>query len=154
MFAARGRRVRAKPYPARGPTPERDPMSSTVPIDEPHPSQLYVDAARLRGVLEWFDFDAPEYEPIPVLDLDAELVLSDGHTRAVAAYLSGADTLEVVPDSDRETLDLDLYRDCVTWCREASVTRVADLVGRVVSRETFLEDWVARCQAAADDGDP
>lgn len=127
-------------------------MSSTVPIDEPQPSQLYVDADRLRGVLEWFDFDAPDYEPIPVIDLDDELVLSDGHTRAVVAYLSGADTLEVVPDPDREALDLDLYGDCVTWCNEASVTRAADLVDRVVSRETFLEEWVARCQAVADDG--
>jgi len=29
------------------------------------------------------------------------------------------------------------------------VTTVGDLVGRVVSRERFVEDWVARCEAAS-----
>lgn len=124
-------------------------MPWTVPIDEPQPSQLVLDADRLRGVLEWYDFDLGRYDPIPVIEPADELVLSDGHTRAVVAFLGGADTLDVRWDPDVESLDLDLYRQCVRWCREVSVTTVDDLVGRVVSRETFLEEWVARCRAAA-----
>lgn len=121
---------------------------SSVPVDEPHPSQLYIDASRLRSALEWFDCDDPDYDPIPVLRIDDHLVLSDGHTRAFLAYLSGAETLQVVPDPDREELNIPLYRECVGWCREESVTEVSDLVGRVVSRETFLEKWVDRCHAS------
>lgn len=123
-------------------------MPTAVPIDKPQPSQLVIDAQRLRGVLEGYDFEAGEYEPVPVLDLADELVLADGHTRAVVAYLGGANTLAVVPNPDRASLNRDLYRECVGWCREASVTSVADLVGRVVSHETFLEAWVARCHGS------
>lgn len=123
-------------------------MPSSVSIDEPQPSQLYIDADRLRDALDWFDCDDPTYDPLPVLHLGDELVLSDGHTRAFLTYLAGAETLEVVPDPDRDELNVPLYRQCVGWCREESVTRVADLVGRVVSRETFLEQWVARCEAS------
>jgi len=38
-----------------------------------------------------------------------------------------------------------MYRECVEWCRAADVETVADLTGRVVSHERFLEDWVERC---------
>lgn len=119
----------------------------TVPIEHPQPSQLYVDAARLRDALGWFDPDDPTYDPIPVLHIQDEIVLADGHTRAFLAYLSGADSLEVVRDPDRTELNLPLYRECVRWCRNAGIDSVSDLDGRLVSRETFLERWVERCQS-------
>lgn len=123
-------------------------MSVSVPIDEPQPSQEYIDAARLRTALDWFDFDELAYDPIPVIRLADELVLTDGHTRAFLAFLGGATTLDVIEDPDRRELNIPLYGACVDWCRDASVTRIADLAGRVVSRETFLADWVARCEAS------
>lgn len=123
-------------------------MESSVPIDEPQPSQLFIDAQRLRNGLEWFDFENPTYDPIPVLHIDDEIVLSDGHTRAVLAYLGGANRLEIVPDPDQQELNIPLYRECVGWCRQECVTQVADLTQRVVSRPTFLEQWVARCHSS------
>ena len=123
-------------------------MPSSVPIDEPSPSQLYIDASRLRNALEWFDFDDPTYDPIPVLHIEDEFVLSDGHTRAFLAHLAGATTIEIVPDPGQQELNIPLYRECVDWCRNESVTQVADLAGRVVNRDTFLEQWVARCQVS------
>lgn len=123
-------------------------MPSSVPIDELSPSQLYIDAGRLRNALEWFDFDDPTYDPVPVLHIENEFVLSDGHTRAFLAYLAGADMLEIVSDPDQKELNIPLYRECVGWCRDESVTQVEDLAGRVVSRDTFLEQWVARCRAS------
>lgn len=124
-------------------------MAAAVPIGDPQPSQLYVDAARLHEALEWFAFDAPSYDPVPVLCLDGELVLADGHTRAFLAVLAGAEELRVVREPDRAELNLALYRQCVEWCREESVTAVADLAGRVVSPETFRERWIGRCRASA-----
>ena len=123
-------------------------MSFTVSIDDPHPSQLYIDAGKLRELLEWFDADDPQYDPIPLLEIDDTMILSDGHTRAFLAYISGANALEVIEDPDRDELNLELYRECVGWCRDEDITTIADLTGRVVSHETFMERWVARCHAS------
>lgn len=123
-------------------------MPTSALVASLQPSQLYIDADRLQGVLEWYDVEASTRQPLPVLELDDDLVLPDGHTRAFVAHLTGAESIEVVPDPDRTQLNLDLYRECVGWCRAESVTQIGDLVGRVVSRETFLHRWVDRCEAS------
>lgn len=142
--------------------PERRPLAAL------QPSQLLVSAAKLRRVLGWWEADDPDPEPIPYLDpvddvgLDPSLicpgggdpdrvVLADGHTRALAAVLTGAESLPVVRDPDREELSTALYRECVGWCVEAGVREPADLVGRVVSESRFRAEWVDRCRAR-DDG--
>jgi hypothetical protein len=80
--------------------------------------------------------DAPTDRPVPL----------DGHTRALLALLTGAEELRVervaAPDPD---LDVDLYAECVRWCLAEDVTAVSDLVGRVVSTETFERKWIRRC---------
>ncbi len=97
-----------------------------IPIEAAQPSQLYIDADRLTGVVSWFDFEAPNYEPIPLVSSDHfsaisgdRSMLTDGHTRAFAAFLAGHDTLVVVEDSDWKTMDQHLYDACVSWCIEA-----------------------------------
>ncbi|WP_435118376.1 histone acetyltransferase [Halolamina sp. C58] len=127
------------------------------------PSQLLVSSEKLRDVLDWWDADDPDPEPLPYLhpveDLGlapervepGRVVLADGHTRALAAVLSGTETLPVVRDPDRETLSMGIYRTCLGWCVDAGVRRPADLVGRVVSDETFRTEWVQRCQAVAEE---
>ncbi|MFB6119404.1 histone acetyltransferase [Halosegnis sp.] len=130
-------------------------MSSTVPLGAVQPSQLYLDAAKLRRAADWFDFDDPTYDPIPVLNLGGETVVADGHTRAFLAYLSGAPSLKVIPEPNREEYSMDLYRACVEWCHDEGIRAVPDFAGRVVSHQTFVDEWVARCQASPyyDDGD-
>lgn len=86
-------------------------MPSSVPIDEPSPSQLNIDASRLRNALEWFGFDDSAYDPIPVLHIEDEFVLSDDHTRGFLAHLAGATTIEMVPDPDQQESNIPLYRD-------------------------------------------
>ena len=120
-------------------------MPSTIPIDEVQPSQLYLDASKLRQAVDWFDFGDPTYDPIPVLSLNDETVLSDGHTRAFLAHLSGEASLEIVPEPNREELSIDLYRECIDWCYEEDVTTVADFAGRIVDHKTYANKWVARC---------
>lgn len=121
-------------------------MAWTVPLSEPQPSQRYLDTRKLARATEWFDFDDPDYVPVPVVELDGELVLTDGHTRAVLALLSGAEHLVVGRDDD--DLPLAVSRRCVEWCLEEAVTRVADLAGRVVEADTDEELWVQRCHRA------
>lgn len=121
-------------------------MAFSVAMEEPQPSQLYIDAERMRTALDWFDFDTLAYDPIPVVHLDNALVITDGHTRAFLAYLGGANSIEMVEAPDEQALNTALYRACVEWCRAELVTQIADFTGRVVSRETFLEKWVTRCE--------
>jgi hypothetical protein len=126
-------------------------MTFRVDIGDVQPSQLYLDAEKLASVLSWFDFDDPKYGPLPVYDFDGETCLTDGHTRAFAAHLAGENQLSVEYDEDLpEKYDVALYRECIEWCEEEGVTEVSDLAGRVVSTETFVEEWVERCQRAGE----
>ena len=65
------------------------------------PSQFYISERKLRGVNEWFrPEDLSNFEPIPVKMLDGILVMTDGHTRAVAAVLAGLDKVPFVWNED------------------------------------------------------
>ena len=116
----------------------------SVPLHEPQPSQLYLNGRKLALATEWFDFDEPNYDPIPVVEMGDDLVLTDGHTRTFLAWVAGAEQLRV----RRETDDLDLatYRQCVEWCKEEGITEIGDLAGRAVNADTFVEVWVRRCE--------
>ena len=137
-----------------------DPDSATTAadvrrIDVEHlcPTQLYLSAAKLASVLDEFDDEGPEYGPLPAFEHDGEWYLSDGHTRAFAASLGGADTVRIDRDREvREVYDFDLYLTCIDWCREEDVRTVPDLAGRILDHETFEEAWIVRCQRAAGDG--
>lgn len=118
-----------------------------LPVDEPQPSQCYLNGRKLSLATQWFDFDDPTYDPLPVRRLDGEWVLLDGHTRAFLARLAGAEAVPVTP-ADVPPEAEPMYARCVEWCREAGVARVGDLVGRVVDADTFVEVWVERCRAA------
>lgn len=126
-------------------------MPFEVSIDDPQPSQLYLNGRKLALATEWFDFDEPNYDPVPVVELDGEWVLTDGHTRAFLASLAGADELRVRRDED--DLEWGIYRECVGWCKDEGITRVADLHGRALNADTFVETWVKRCQAVGDELD-
>lgn len=133
-------------------------MTMRVHLDELQPSQLFIDQDRLASVLAWFDPDQPALAPLPVIPgshLDAmpddARILSDGHTRAVGCCLAGVEAIEVEIDPELDELDPEAYDTCVGWCLEAGVTGPSDLIGRLVSRERFLEAWVARCEAIGED---
>lgn len=133
-------------------------MARTVPIDDVRPSQLYVSSAKLASVVGWFDFDDPNYGTLPILECgdgdvpnDGDYFLTDGHTRAFVAYLSGVEELRIARDeTEFDLTDRLLYRECLGWCAEANVTTVGDLAGRVLAPETFEEQWVGRCRRAAE----
>ena len=57
------------------------------------PSQLYVSEEKLAAVTSE---GAKPGETLPVKDLCGRLVLTDGHTRALAAHLGGEATVSVI----------------------------------------------------------
>jgi hypothetical protein len=107
------------------------------------PSQLYINADKLAYVLQLRD-PAP-LGPIPVKRLGDRIILTDGHTRAFAAYVRGCREVRAVWDDD--ALDWEAYARCVDWCRHEDIRSIADLQDRVVKSEQFETLWLDRCRA-------
>lgn len=130
---------------------DSDTEPLAVPVDAPQPSQLYLNGRKLALVTQRFDFAEPKYDPLPVRKVDDRWMLTDGHTRAFVAHLAGADELRVVRDTD--DLQMDVYRQCVEWCRDEDITEIGNLTGRVLNADDFETKWVRRCRAAAESGE-
>ena len=111
---------------------------------ELQPSQLYISEGKLRLVREWFD---PEnhghFDPIPVKRLNDRIVMTDGHTRAVAAHFAGWDAVPVYWDEDE--LDMRAYAMNVRWCDEEGVHKPINLAKRIVSHKEYEHLWRKRC---------
>lgn len=122
------------------------------PIEDIRPTQLYLSSEKLADVLAWFDVDEPNYGTLPAFEHEGEWYLSDGHTRAFVASLSGAQTLRLERDEElREIYDFDAYLRAISWCAEEGIETVRDLHGRVVEPDSYQELWIDRCQRAKQD---
>jgi hypothetical protein len=95
-------------------------------------------------VQEWFDSaDAGCFDPVPVKRLNDRIVMTDGHTRAVAAHLAGWDDVPVYWDEDE--LDMRAYAINIRWCDEEGVHDPVNLVKRIVSHKEYEHLWRKRC---------
>ena len=113
-------------------------------LDEVQPTQLYISSEKLAEVLRCSDTPRPEaMEPLPLKQLGDGVILTDGHTRAFAAFLCGLS--EVWAYWDEDDLDWDAYKICMGWCRAEGIRTVRDLVGRVVGAREYQEKWLDRC---------
>jgi len=116
-------------------------------IDKIQPSQLYINEAKFKKV--WKSFEPENYEPIPIKELDGEIIFTDGHTRGLVAYLKGFKEIEV--EWENEEWDWDLYRLCVKWCKDEGITKIADLKDRIIPDKDFEILWLERCRRAGKD---
>ena len=108
------------------------------------PSQFYISQAKLSNIQAWFrKDDLSNFEPLPVKVLDGIPILTDGHTRAVAAILAGLESVPLVYDEDE--LDWNLYRYCVEQCTQKGIHSPYDLVDRVISAHDYEEKWIGWC---------
>lgn len=79
------------------------------------PSQLHISQKKLDDVKAWLgSVEDLALHPLPIRRFGERIVLTDGHTRAVAALLKGAE--EVPVEWDTDDLDLELYSRCISWC--------------------------------------
>ena len=108
------------------------------------PSQFYISEKKLSDIEAWFNpSDLSNFEAIPVKLLDGKPVMTDGHTRAVAAIRAGLDSVPLVWDEDE--LSWDMYRACVRACQEQNITSPADLMDRIIPEEEYIEKWDKWC---------
>ncbi len=116
----------------------------SIALVELQPSQLYISEGKLRLVREWFDPENHEhFDPIPIKRLNDYNVMTDGHTRAIAAYLAGWDNVSVYWDQDK--LDMRAYEMNVKWCDEEGIHNPIDLAGRIISHKDYERLWRKRC---------
>lgn len=109
------------------------------------PSQFYISQAKLSNIQAWFrKDDLSNFEPLPVKVLDGIPILTDGHTRAVAAILTGLESVPLVYEEDE--LDWNLYRYCVEQCNQKGIHSPYDLVDRVISACEYEEKWINWCE--------
>ncbi len=114
-------------------------------LKEIQPSQLYVSKAKLTAVMNEFATGHERLlEPIPVKELDGEIVATDGHTRGLAWHLRGACSVEVMWED--EELDWDAYRICVRWCKNEGIHSIPDLEHRLVEHSEYETLWLERCR--------
>jgi|GEM_PF-174939 len=115
-----------------------------LPLRALQPSQFYVSEAKLAEIARWFDpDDLSNFEPIPVRLLDGILMMTDGHTRAVAAIRAGLTAVPLQWEPDE--WDWEMYRRCVRECRERGVVSPHDLTDRVVSAADYRTLWMDWC---------
>jgi len=115
-----------------------------LPLTDLQPSQLYISEGKMRLVREWFTPDSIDnFDPIPVRQFNGKTLMTDGHTRAVAAHLAGWDSVPVYWDED--DLDMRAYAMDVKWCDEEGVHSPIDLAGRIVPHKDYESLWRKRC---------
>lgn len=115
-------------------------------LRELQPSQFYISEKKLSDVGNWFNSnDLAGFEPIPVKMLDDSLVITDGHTRAVAALLAGLESVPLIWDNDE--LDWKMYRRCVEECRMRGIHSPEDLLERIISEADYHEKWHKWCDS-------
>lgn len=108
------------------------------------PSQLYLNAAKLAKVKELYKpILLDSLPPIPIKELDNEIIFTDGHHRAYIAVSLGFENLPVYWET--ENLSWNLYRVCVGWCKEENITTILDLKKKIVKNTEFKKLWIKKC---------
>ena len=114
-------------------------------LDEIQPSQLFINSAKLSRVMRNFDSLRPEsLGPIPVKKLGNQVIFTDGHTRAFAAFLNRLSEIRVFWDADE--LDWEVYEICVEWCKQEGIYTIAHLKDRIVAPGEYEVLWLKRCK--------
>ncbi|MFX0108597.1 MAG: hypothetical protein ACFE7R_09955 [Candidatus Hodarchaeota archaeon] len=114
-------------------------------LHEIQPSQLYISRVKLDAVINARKLGNPDaFEPIPVKEIDGEIVSTDGHTRGIAWLLEGYEEVEV----EWETFDLDweAYAICIQWCKDEGITSIPDLKNRIIEHSEYEVLWYERCR--------
>lgn len=117
---------------------------NNIRITDIQPSQFYISEAKIRQIKTWFSADdLSNFEPVPIRCLDGRIIFTDGHTRALVAYMSGIYRIPFVWDEDE--LDEDAYRICVKACQKRNIYGIADLAGRILPECEYDRKWNDWC---------
>ena len=109
-----------------------------IQLEQVQPSQLYISQAKLTPIIHNYKSGKNQVlPPVPIKELDGRLIYTDGHTRALAAFINGQETITAVWDEDE--LDWEAYQICVDWCLEEDIQTIADQGYLVLMAYYFAE---------------
>ena len=118
-------------------------------INQIQPSQLYLNEKKIEQVLNSLRNSGFENaQPLPVKQLNDDIIFTDGHTRAYLLWLNGYNEIKVIWED--EDLDWKLYEICVEWCKQAGIRTIADLKNRIIDHESYQIKWIERCKKMED----
>jgi hypothetical protein len=119
-------------------------------LNSVQPSQLYISSKKLDGIMRSLEGGKPvSVEPVPIKKLGNQVILVDGYTRALAAFLLGLSEISVYWQDGE--LDWEEYEICVEWCKKEGIHTIPDLKNRIVSHKDYQLLWVGRCRKMQQD---
>jgi hypothetical protein len=114
----------------------------TPPPPPQHPpGQFALSTTKLQRALAAYEQNPSE--PFSVRQVGEDLVLTDGHHRAIVALLMGVVQVDVYLDTG--DWDWEIWERCVAECRQRGVTRLDDLIGRMLPHDGYEQEWCACC---------
>ncbi len=114
-------------------------------LNEIQPSQLYISSSKLARVRKTFNYlTTGALTPVTVKKLGDDIIYTDGHTRAFAAFMNNQTEIRAVWDEDDE--DWEAYKICVQWCKDEGIHKIADLKDRVIPSDEYEKLWLNRCR--------
>ncbi len=121
-----------------------------VPVNSLGLSQLYISQEKYASVMEWFcPEDMDRFQPLSVHDFGNGVnTLTDGHTRALAAYKNGILKVPVVYDNDKIVTNPTgqmLYKADIEWCSRFGLKHIGQLERRIISKDLYARLWIERC---------
>lgn len=122
------------------------PKQYEVSLAKLQPSQLYICKEKLQSVTAWLQTSASYDEVIlSVMNINNQLILLDGHTRAYALWCMGITS--VLVNEENDLTDWQGYQTCVSWCQEAQIYQIKDLHNRMLSQSDYENLWIKRCNS-------
>lgn len=120
------------------------------PITELGISQIYLNEAKIDLIRKWLPKqDIDKMEPLPVRNFgNQKYTLTDGHSRAFAAYTMGYKNVPIIYDEDdivSNELGEKLYNIDICWCERFGLSNISDLSSRIISDEKYQYFWIERC---------
>lgn len=130
-------------------TSEAKRTAETLDLLALRPNNWFINREKLDRVREaWRRGEQQHLPPVLVTEIDGELSLIDGHSRAFAAFENGATQIEALV---QELAQIEgsgaLYAHIHREGPEQGIRSIADLDGRVVDAETHKRLWVGYCTA-------
>lgn len=120
------------------------PKQYRISLTKLQPSQLYIAKEKLESVKAWLQTSASYDDVIlSVMNINNQLVLLDGHTRAYALWCMGITS--VLVEEEYDLTDWQGYQTCVSWCQEAQIYQIKDLHNRIVTQAVYENLWIKRC---------
>ena len=111
------------------------------------PNNWYINRAKLDSVRDaWQRGEQSVLPPVDVANIDGDLSLIDGHSRAFAALERGESHIEaVVSDIEEIEGSTALYRHIHESGRGLGIETIADLRDRIVEPEEHKRLWIGYC---------